>query len=105
MPARANGLLPAAGLALTACLSAGAALAQAGPVARSMSCQNARAIVASRGAVILSTGPYAYDRYVSGSQFCVRGETTEPAWVPTADTPQCFVGYRCRDTDLEFSGR
>ena len=33
------------------------------------------------------------------------GETTEPAWVPTSDSPQCFVGYRCRESDLELFGR
>src|SRR5215213_4591005 len=87
------------------CVGTGAALAQVGPSSRALTCEAARQIVASRGAVVLSTGPYAYDRYVSSSQFCVRGETTEPAWIPTADTPQCFVGYRCRDTDIEVLGR
>ena len=70
-----------------------------------MTCRAARQLVASRGAVVLSTGPYAFDRYVSSSLFCVRGETTEPAWIATADTPQCFVGHRCRETGLDFYGR
>jgi len=86
-------------------LTASSALAQPGQVSGTLTCQTARQIVASRGAVVLSTGPRTYDRYVSSSQFCVLGETTEPAWIPTADTRQCFVGYRCRETDIEVFGR
>jgi hypothetical protein len=93
------------GSAVALSLAASAAFAQAGPLTRSMTCQSARQIVASRGAAVLSTGRYDYDRYVSGSHLCVRGETIEPAWVPTVDTPQCFVGYRCREIDLEIFGR
>ena len=92
-------------LALALIVSATGAFAQAGPSSLSMSCQTARQIVSSRGAAVISTGRYAYDRYVVSSQFCVLGETTEPAWIPTADTPQCFVGYRCRELDLDFFGR
>ena len=101
---RPNRLVCAAS-AVAFCMETSAARAQGGPPSRALRCQTARQIVASRGAIVLSTGPYAYDRYVSSSQFCVRGETTEPAWIPTADTPQCFVGYRCRDTDIEVFGR
>ena len=90
---------------LVAVVSGTAAFAQVGPSSRTLSCQAARQLVASRGAVVLSTGPHTYDRYVSGGQACVIGETTEPAWVPTSDSPQCFVGYRCRESDLELFGR
>lgn len=76
-------------IALTA--SASAAQAQAGPSSLSMSCQTARQVVASRGAAVIATGRYSYDRYVSSDQFCVLGETTDPTWIPTADTPQCLV--------------
>ena len=86
-------------------VAAAPAIAQAGPPSQSLTCESARRIVASRGAAVLTTGRNAYDRYVSSSQFCVLGETTEPAWIPTADTPQCLVGYRCRETDLEVFGR
>jgi hypothetical protein len=105
MAARPNRFaLAAAGFALTTGFGAGA-LAQAGPYSPSLTCSTARQIVASRGAAVLSTAPYAYDRYVSGNQACMRGETIEPAWIPTADTPQCFVGYRCRETTLELFDR
>ena len=50
----------------------------------------------------MSTGTYTYSCFVASVAACERGETTEPAWTSTADNPQCFVGYRCRDTDLDF---
>lgn len=62
-----------------------------------LSCGQVAAIVQSRGAVVIGTGPYIYDRYVSGAQFCIRPEITVPAWIGTADAAQCFVGYLCRD--------
>jgi hypothetical protein len=65
-----------------------------------MSCRQAAGLVASRGAIVLGTGAYTYDRYVSDQRFCLRSEVTIPEWVPTADTPQCFVGYRCKEADL-----
>jgi hypothetical protein len=89
--------------ALALALAATAAVGQTRPSSRSMTCQAARQLVASRGAVVLST--YAFDRYVSSSLFCVLGETTEPAWIPTADTSQCFAGHRCRETGLDLYGR
>jgi hypothetical protein len=45
----------------------------------------------------LGTGPNAYEKVVVDGGFCSLAETTSPAWVPTADNPQCFVGYRCKD--------
>jgi hypothetical protein len=77
------------------------ALAQVGPSTLTMSCQQAHALVASQGAIVLRTGPITYDRYVISPAYCMRAETTEPTWVPTADTPQCFIGYVCRQTDIE----
>jgi hypothetical protein len=71
------------------------ALAQGRPLTLQMSCNGARQLVASQGAVVLNTGPTTYDRYVTSVIQCVRGETLDPAWVQTADTPQCPIGYRC----------
>jgi hypothetical protein len=77
-------------------LSATAADAQGRrPDTRAMSCGQAAALVQARGAVVLTTGPDLYDRYVRDGGFCERDRTTQPAYVPSADTPQCFVGYRC----------
>jgi len=54
--------------------------------------------------VVLRTGPTTYDRYVRDSRFCERFTTTRPAWIRTADTPQCPVGAICRPAEIE-SGR
>ena len=70
--------------------------AQQRPFTPAMSCGQARQIIFSRGAVVLGTGTYTYDRYVRDRGFCQIDESIEPAWVPTRDTPQCPVGYRCR---------
>ena len=102
---RKGRLLGKAPLAFALALAATPGLAQVGPSSLAMSCQSARQMVASRGAVVLTTGRFAYDRYVSSGRFCVIGETTEPAWIPTADSAQCLVGYRCRESDLEVHGR
>ena len=91
--------------ALAFALAAPVAVAQVRPSSPLLTCQAARQIVATEGAAVLSTGRYAYERYVSGSQFCALGETIEPAWIPAADSAQCFVGYRCRQPDLERSDR
>jgi hypothetical protein len=64
---------------------------------RTVPCAQLAAIVRSRGAVVISTSPYTYDRYVNGTQFCVRPEIAVPTWISTADAAQCFVGYVCRD--------
>ena len=74
--------------------------AQQRPFTPAMSCGQAQQIVFSRGAAVLGTGTYTYDRYVRDRGFCQIDETIEPAWVPTRDTPQCPVGYRCRSGRL-----
>ena len=77
------------------CLVASAAFAQDRPLSEGMSCASAKRLVARRGAVVLYTGRDTYDRYVSNQGYCQREQTVQPARVPTADNPQCFVGYRC----------
>jgi hypothetical protein len=80
------------------------ALAHARASTPDMTCGEARVTVAARRAVVLGTGQSTYARFVSRQDACDRGETTEPAFAPTVDDPQCFVGYLCRDIDLD-SGR
>ena len=86
-------------LVLAAALSALSANAMAQPrlSTTAMSCNQAAGLVAYSGAIVLGTGGYTYDRFVSDGRFCLRTEATDPAWVPAGDTPQCFVGYRCRE--------
>ncbi len=81
------------------------AIAQPRPSSLAMSCGQARSLVANRGAIVLGTGRYTYDRYVSSQVFCLRDEYVRPAWVPTADTPQCPVGYTCVDDPPWFFDR
>jgi len=71
------------------------ALAQSHLLTLQMSCYGARELVATQGGIVLSTGVTTYERNVAAVTQCVRGENLDPAWVPTADTPQCPIGYRC----------
>lgn len=78
------------------------AAAQTRPSTTAMSCVQAQRLVASRGAIVLGTGRYTYDRFVSDERFCQRDETIDPQWVPTVDVRQCFIGYRCKYRESEF---
>ncbi|MDJ1159546.1 hypothetical protein QNA08_15020 [Chelatococcus sp. SYSU_G07232] len=88
-------------LGLVAALVATAVHAQSRPYAPRMSCRAVAGLVAARGAVVISTGPTTYDRYVRDRRFCEITEVTQPAWVPTADSPQCFIGYTCKEAETE----
>jgi hypothetical protein len=85
-----------------ASLSVDVAQAQGRPDSLRMSCASARALVSTRGAIVLGSGRDLYDRYVATRGFCQRDEILKPAWVPTGDTRQCFVGYRCERIDDEW---
>ncbi|MEZ0171505.1 hypothetical protein [Microvirga sp. TS319] len=61
-----------------------------------LTCGQAQQVIRSRGAAVLSTGTYTYDRFVVDRSFCQFDEFLELAWVPTRDTPQCPIGYRCK---------
>ncbi len=81
-------------LAFAASLLATSALAQR-PSTVNMTCGQAAGLVAARGAIVLGTGGYTYDRFVHHRGFCLITETTRAAFVPTRDNRQCFVGYTC----------
>jgi hypothetical protein len=91
-------------LALLACVafigSSADALAQSHRLTSRMSCAQARGLVVAQGFIVLNTSPLTYERYVRGNGYCVLGETTEPVWVPTADTAQCPIGYRCANRKI-----
>ncbi len=71
------------------------AWAQSHPLTLRMPCAQAQGLVASQRGIVLNTGPLTYDRYVGSYGSCALGENLDPAWVPTADTAQCPIGYRC----------
>jgi hypothetical protein len=54
------------------------------------------------GAVVLDTGPSTYARFVRSGAECTVGLFPEPAWIPSSNNPQCFIGYRCKDVSDDF---
>ena len=88
----------AAAVAMTG--MAGSAAAQFRPSTVNMTCAAARSLVAAHGGIVLGTGGNTYDRFVAHRGFCLIRESTRVAWVPTRDTPQCFVGYTCIEADF-----
>lgn len=73
----------------------GAAFAQSRPSTMNMTCAQAQGLVRSSGAIVVGTGGASYDRYVAGNGFCQRDEMAVPAWAPSRDSAQCFIGYTC----------
>ncbi|HEV7256339.1 MAG TPA: hypothetical protein VGN82_01035 [Bosea sp. (in: a-proteobacteria)] len=88
-------------LSLMLILAAGTAFAQARPSSPDRTCAANRQSVLANGAIVLGTGGYTFDRFVRDSSFCPHGDILDPAWIPSRDTPQCFVGYRCK-TDMRW---
>lgn len=86
----------AAAFAATILLSATAAEA-ARPDLRRMTCAQAQQMVARYGAVVMTTGPHTYFRFVSNASYCDRWENAYVKYGRTRDTPQCPVGYECRE--------
>lgn len=69
--------------------------AQSGrPDSRTMTCGQVQSLINQQGAVVLSTGQYTFDRYVTNANSCFRGQFTRSAYIPTQDTQQCRV-LRC----------
>jgi hypothetical protein len=91
-------LLPALALASVAT----AATAQVGPPTSQRTCGANRQLVMREGAVVLDTGPSTYARFVRSGAECLVDQFPEPAWVPSSNNPQCFIGYRCKDGSDDF---
>ncbi len=73
----------------------GPALAAGRASTTTMSCAQAKATVDRSGAVVLGTGGQTYDRFVRQGNFCPIGTFARPAWAPTRDSAQCYIGYYC----------
>ena len=65
------------------------------PSSLNMTCSEVVQLVNTQGAVVLSTGPGLFDRYVSTDSYCGSGLAAIAAWIPTLDSAQCFVGAVC----------
>src|SRR5215211_8377148 len=89
-------------LALVLTLLATAATAQGGPPTSQRTCGANRQLVLKEGAVVLDTGPSTYARFVRSGAECLVDQFPEPAWVPSSNNPQCFIGYRCKDGSDDF---
>jgi hypothetical protein len=78
--------------------------AQTRPATVDRPCVASQQLVIARGAVVLGTGGYTYDRFVRDRNFCEFNQYIEPAYALSLDTPQCFVGYRCKDGPRDLFG-
>lgn len=87
-------------LALALAYTATVASAQPGPTTQSLTCDQARSIVASQGAVVLHTGSATYDRFVRDTSFCSRPNVAQPTTIRTADAALCALSV-CRETTIE----
>jgi hypothetical protein len=76
-------------------LLASISLAEARESTLNMTCNQAAALVAARGAVVLSTGKYTFERFVATDSYCMLGEYGVRAWAPTRDG-KCRLGFRCQ---------
>ncbi|TPM38100.1 hypothetical protein [Mesorhizobium sp. B2-3-4] len=96
MSARVSTLLMTMGIVL-----ATTGLAAARPDSRSMSCAEIQSMIQSRRAVVLTTGPNTYDRYVRqfGNE-CDWPDIPMSAYIPSRDG-DCPV-HRCQDPGLDF---
>ena len=85
------------GIALSLMALSAPALAQSRPDTRKMTCVQARALVQSRGAMVMSTSDTTYDRFVFTQQACEHGQQLKPAYARTTDYTGCHIGYTCFD--------
>jgi hypothetical protein len=84
---------------LGAVLLAGGAAAEGRPDARRMSCDQVQSLIRERGAVVLTTGQYTYDRYVDNRFQCFTlADVAVRTYIEAADTESCRV-YRCKTVD------
>ncbi|KZL05909.1 hypothetical protein ACQU0X_09365 [Pseudovibrio ascidiaceicola] len=78
------GLVSAASIAQAALVNTG-----------DLTASQAKSLVQDKGAIVLSTGPGLYDRYVANASYCATHEETERAYVVTKDSNHSLIGYTC----------
>ncbi len=77
-------------------LVSAASVAQAALVNTSdLTSSQAKSLVQDNGAIVLSTAPGIYDRYVANASFCAADEETQRAYVVTKDSNHSLIGYTC----------
>lgn len=65
------------------------------PSTLSMTCRQAQSLVASKGAVVMTTGAHTYNQFVTHQSYCMTAEWGYAATAPTKDMPSCQLGYTC----------
>lgn len=91
----------AAVVAVVAASVGSSAQAQEGQNLRKMPCSEAQALVKTKGAAVLHSGPNIFNRYVKDAAFCAEDMVLKPAWAKTQNVQACFVGYICTDNNNE----
>ena len=71
-------------------------VAFARPSTQSMSCREAQALLASKGAVVMTTGPHTYERFLADDNYCMIAEYADAASAPTKDVRSCPLGFTCK---------
>jgi len=71
--------------------------AEARPDVRKLSCAKAQAMVRQNGAVVFTTGPHTYSRFVSNYRYCDSWERLFTQYAKTKDNPKCPVAYECKE--------
>ena len=82
-------------LALTLLVASPAGAAVKRPDATKMTCREATGLVASRGVVVLATGPSTYDIFADSPALCTIAGESNWAYVKTLDNAECRIGFRC----------
>lgn len=94
--------LPSIAAALAAGLCVGVTEAAARPDTRTLTCAQANALVEQSGAVVMTTGDYTFERFVSGRRYCDPWQWIKPRYVPTRDEPRCVLHSVCWDPPVDF---
>lgn len=72
------------------------------PDARTMTCASLNALIAREGAIVLTTGDFTFERFVSSFRFCDSQTVLKPAYQATTDNRRCVVQYVCGDRAFDF---
>lgn len=72
-----------------------AASMAARPSTLALTCLQVSSLVQEKGAIVLSTGRFTYNRFVSSGAYCSFGEFASSATAPTKDQPNCRLGFTC----------
>jgi len=90
-----NIALTALTAAMIASALSGVVSAQGRPDTRRMTCEQAQEFVHHRGAVVMSTGRFTYERLVRNRSYCDYDENIWQVYAPTRDYRRCRVGNKC----------